>query len=232
MLLMLVSLPGSSSALTEGDLVQFPIDTAPAGAAVVSTDDLIPIFQGSGYSYSINRTGVINPSDNNPDPDDPFTWTILQYQATLTYLPGGGGFAAEELDEIASLVLVYTSLREGFFDGVNLPPYIAGGYVLPSFSGVDDPFFVSDPEGGLLSGPGVITDLEEGLYLAFAFPVLPGAPQTFNFEIALREPLDDTLQHFNRGFLQPVPEPGTFLLFGIGLALLSGVRRARSGPSA
>ena len=93
---------------------------------------------------------------------------------------------------------------------------------------MDDPFLVSDPEGGLLSGPGVITDLEQGLYLAFAFPVLPGTPQIFNFEIALREPLDDTLQHFNRGFLQPVPEPGTFLLFGIGLALLSGVRRARS----
>ena len=122
LLLVLVGLPGAASALTEADLVLFPIASAPAGATVLSTADLIPIFQGSGYTYSITRSGVINPSGNNPDPADPSTWTILQYEATLTYLPGGGGIADEDLGGIANLILTYTSLREGFFDGTNLPP--------------------------------------------------------------------------------------------------------------
>jgi hypothetical protein len=223
LILAVVGFSSPARALTEADLVLFPIGLPPAGASVVSTVDLIPIFQGSGYTYSIERTGVINPSGNNPDPSDPLTWTILQYDATITYVPGGGGIPVEELDSIANLILVYTSLREGPFDGVTLPPRIDGGYVKPGFSGtVSDPFYVLDPVGG------AVTDAEGDLFLAFAFPVLPGAGQTFSFEIALREPLDDTLQQFNRGFLAPVPEPGTFLLFGLGLALLSGVRRARS----
>jgi hypothetical protein len=216
-----------ATTIGEGDLVLFPIETVPLGAFVYSTDNVTWVPQGEGYSYGVSRTEVYNPSGNDPDPGDPSTWTILTYEGTVTYLPGSGGVVPPELAEASTFLLTLTSLREGPFDGGALPPRIDGGYVLPSFSGLSHPLvYVSDPVGG------AVTDEEGDLFLALAFAALPDVPQTFGFQVALREPLDDTLQHFNRGFASPVPEPSSFVLFGFGFGVvLLAQRRARSGRS-
>jgi hypothetical protein len=214
-----VSLPSHATPIDENDLVLFPIGAVEPGATVVSTDQLIDLFQGEEFTYAVNRIGVQNPSGNNPDPSDPSTWTILSYEGTVTYLPGGPAPAAPELDLAETLVLAFTSLREGPFDGSTLPPRIDGGYVLSSFSGLSDaPFYIEDPTGGM------VVDEEGDLFLALAFAALPGVSQTFGFEIALREPLDDTLQQFNRGFAAPIPEPSSAALL---LAAFGGLLIAR-----
>jgi hypothetical protein len=214
-----LALPVHAAPIGESDLVLFPMGGAPPGASVVSTDDLVRVFQGEGYAYTVNRTAVDNPSGNNPIPTDPLTWTVLTYEGTVTFAPGGD--PAGDFDLASRFLLVLTSLREGPYDqGGALPPRIDGGYVLPSFTGLSEsPLCVTDPAGG------AVTDEEGDLFLALAFAPLPGVAQTFGFQIALREPLDDTLQHFNRGFVEVVPEPTSLALLIGGLGLLIGLRR-------
>ncbi len=213
-----MALPVHAATIGESDLVLFPIGDAPPGATLLSTDDLVWVFQGEGYTYSLNRTGVDNPSDNSPTLTDPSTWTILTYEGTVTFAPGGDPSGQFDLAE--RFLLVFTSLREGPYARGILPPRIDGGYVLPSFTGLsENPLYVTDPASG------AVTDEEGDLFVALAFVPLLGVAQTFGFQIALREPLDDTLQHFNRGFVEVVPEPSTLALLIGGLGLLLGVRR-------
>lgn len=222
LLLFFCLFPERSQAISETDLQLFPIDSAPAGSTVFPTGDMVWLDLGVEYGYSVVRTATSNPSNNNPDPANPATWTVLSYEATLTYL---GGYVGEVQPEL--LVLTYTSLRQGTAGAGGLPPRIDAGYVLPSVfdaaGNLLDPVYVSDPAGG------AITDDEGDLFLAYVFPTLEGVPQTFRFDIAIREPLTGPLQHFNRGFL--VPEPASVTLLACALAgLLLAARFRRLAP--
>jgi hypothetical protein len=223
--LCLALLPATAGALSESDLVQFPITDA-SGETVVSTTSFIDLFQGQDYTYTAERTAAILNSANDPDRSDPSTWTILRYTGTVTFLPGGGndglGYDFPN-DGFDTFVLAFTSLREGDFDGVTLPPVIDGGYVRPAFSNPNQ-IFIEDPS------PGLVTDLEEGFFFGLVFEALPGVEQSFTFEIALRETFDGGLHHFNRGFLsQSVPEPTGLVLTAIGALGALGLGRARGG---
>jgi hypothetical protein len=219
-----VAPPVQATPIGESDLVLFPIADPPPAAEVVSTDNLFWVFQGEGYTYTVSRTAVDNPSNNNPTPGDPSTWTILTYVGTMTFLPGGD--PSGQFDFAERFLLVFTSLREGPYDGGALPPHIDGGYVVPSFSGdVQSVLYVTDPPGG------AIIDEEGDLFLALAFDPLPAVAQSFGFQLALREPLNAALQHFNRGFIEPIPEPATLALLIGGLGLLLGVRFRNTRPA-
>ncbi len=210
-------------ALSLDELLEFPLAPA-AGAADLSDASLFqPLAKGADYTYSVARVGVHDPSGNQPDPIDPATWTVLSYEGSFTYLgDGGDGYAYQTP---ADLLLVLTSLREGAYaPGDPLPPRVLGGYVEATLA--DDGYgFVRDPQG---DPAGVITDLEGEHFLALRFALLPGEVRSFAFQIALRETLDGTLQHFNRGFRAlptPVPEPGTLAAVGAGLAGVAALRR-------
>jgi hypothetical protein len=213
---------GEASALSLAELLSFPLAPVTGAAALSDATAFGPLAQGEGYAYDVARTGVYDPSGNQPDPDDPATWTVLSYEGTVTFL-GDPGYGAG----LGDLVLVLTSLREGSYaPGGALPPRALGGYVESTLA--DDRYvFVRDP----LDDPaGVIVDEEGETFLALRFPALPGEPQSFRFQVALRQTLDETLYHFNRGFLalpQPVPEPGTLASLGAALAALSALRRSR-----
>ena len=208
-----LSVSAQATPLAGTELVTFPIQVVPTGETVLSTTVLERIPQGSGYTYSITRTMVENPSGNNPNPSDPATWTVLTYEGTVTFL-------SSATPPIDTFFLALTSLRQGtFIPELGLPPRIDAGYVLAGFVNVPSTLYLDDPVGG------DITDDEGNLSFALAFPALAGVPQTFAYQIAVREPLTATLQQFNAGFINPIPEPGTFaLLFG-GAAALFALRR-------
>jgi hypothetical protein len=213
---------GEARALSLGELLSFPLAPVTDAADLSDPTAFAPLAKGESYAYEVARIGVYDPSGNQPDPNDPATWTVLSYQGTVTLLADACSGAG-----MGDLVLVLTSLREGSYaPGGALPPRVLGGYVESTLAD-DDYVFVRDP----LDDPaGVIADEEGEHFLALRFPALPGEPQSFRFQIALRETLEGTLEHFNRGFLalpQPVPEPGTLTTLGAALAALSALRRAR-----
>jgi hypothetical protein len=208
---------GEARALSLGELLSFPLAPVTGAADLSDPTAFAPLAKGEGYAYEVARIGVHDPSGNQPDPDDPASWTVLSYEGTVTLLDGCG-------TGLGDLLLVLTSLREGSYaPGGALPPLALAGYVESTLA--DDRYvFVRDP----LDDPaGVVVDEEGEYFLALRFPALPGEPQRFRFQIALRQALDETLQHFNRGFLalpQPVPEPGTLASLGVALAALSALR--------
>jgi hypothetical protein len=225
-----LSLAQPAQALSLADLESFPLPAAADAADLSDGDAFVPLAQGIGYAYAPVRVGVQNPSGNSPDPAVPSTWTILSYVGSVTYAPEGLGETEAPVGEIGDLVLVLTSLRQGPYTpgSPTLPPLVLGGYVGPTLAD-DGAFFVRDPLASAGGNAGVIHDDEGEYFLALRFPALAGAPQSFAFDVALLEPLTDTLRHFNRGFLAPVslpvPEPATGLSLATGLALLALLRR-------
>jgi hypothetical protein len=225
-----LSLAGPSRALSLADLESFPLPAVADAANLSDADAFVPLAQGIDYTYAPARVGAQNPSGNSPDPAIPSTWTILSYVGSVTYAPAGLGGDDSAVGEIGDLVLVLTSLRQGPYTPGSpvLPPLVLGGYVGPTLAD-DGVFFVRDPLASAGGNAGVIHDDEGEYFLALRFPALAGVPQTFAFDVALLEPLTDTLRHFNRGFLAPpslpVPEPATGLSLAAGLALLALLRR-------
>lgn len=205
-------------ALSVDDLFQFPLPVMPGAADLSDPAAFAPLAKGADYTYSVRRIGVRDPSGNHPDPSDPATWTLLDYEGTVTLFSAAAA---------GDLLLVLTSLREGqYTPGGALPALALGGYVASTLA--DDGYvYVRDPVG---SPSGVIADEEGASFLALRFPALPGEPQSFRFQIALRQTLDETLYHFNRGFLAlptPVPEPATLACVGAALAALAALRLPR-----
>lgn len=224
--LFVAGLLGNSSqalALSDADVLEFPIPEVSyevdlAGEGVTS------LSNGETYDFSVTRTDVFNPSGNNPDPTDAATWTVLSYEATVTYL----GLDAPGED----FTLVLTSLRQGDFDGSLLPPLIDGGFSLPSLAD-DEYFYAFDPMLSEHGDPGTIIDDEGAYFLAFRFAAVSGAAYTFHYDVILREPLTGTLNHFNRGYLTtsataPLPEPSGLMALATGLIGLFVLRRARA----
>lgn len=162
---------------------------------------------GGDFTFALERLAPF-PTGNNPDPNDPTTWTTLHYEASLTYF----GSSPQETGEF---LLVLTTLK----DGPSLVP-LNGGWLRSS---LDDNFFVvHDKVGG-----GTIDDAEGERFIGLTFQALNGVVQTFRYDVVLRERLDVKLNHFVRGYrtLQTIPEPGTLALAGMGLALAARLRR-------
>ena len=102
-----LSVSAQATPLAGTELVTFEIQVVPEGETVLSTTVLERIPQGSGYTYSITRTMVENPSGNNPNPSDPATWTVLTYEGTVTFL-------SSATPPIDTFFLALTSLRQGW----------------------------------------------------------------------------------------------------------------------
>ncbi len=217
-------LAGEARALSLDELIDLPLAPLPGAADLSDPAAFDPLSKGVDYTYSVARSGVYDPSGNRPNPADPATWTVLSYEGTFTFLPAYA-YAAEAP---ANLLLVLTSLREGYYaTGGALPPRLLGGYVEATLA--DDSYgFVRDPGDPV----GVISDEEGESFLALRFALLPGESGSFRFQVALRQTLDETLYHFNRGFRvmpTPVPEPATLACVGVALAAMAVAKRPPLG---
>ncbi|MFQ5697619.1 MAG: PEP-CTERM sorting domain-containing protein [Myxococcota bacterium] len=198
-------------ALSLADLIVQPMSPGEGPIALELADPSMatPLLLGSDYRFSLQRLAPF-PTQNNPDPNDPSTWNVLHYEASLTYF----GSSSQESGDF---LLVLTTLRDG-------AALLNGGWLRSSLA--DDGYFVvHDALGG-----GTIADSEGERFIGLRFPALNGVTQTFRYDVVLRERLDVQLNHFVRGYhtpIQPIPEPGALALAGLGLALVARLRRGR-----
>jgi len=178
--------------LTDADLVLFPMPPNPIpGGASVAFDVSDPLQQtqltkGTHYDLSVQAIG--GTFTNAANPDDPSSWDVVDYRATLSFIefppgvtPGSG----------ISFALALLGFREG--------PTLASdpadaGYVLASFTDAvtGQPLFISDSPGGQ------VLDIFGGIFLAFQFDAVPGAGFVFDYQVAIRAPLPNNGQGFSQ----------------------------------
>ncbi len=173
--------------LTDEDLVLFPI---PDGASVAfdlsDPLDQTQLTKGIHYEFSVVATG--GTFTNMASPEDPASWDVIDYRATLSFLSFPPGVSSGSGIEFALVLL-----------GFRQEPTLASdpadaGYVLASFTNAitGQPLFVSDGPGGQ------VLDQLGSVFLAFEFAAVPGASFTFDYQVALRAPLQNSGQGFSQ----------------------------------
>ena len=214
----LLLIPTFASAVSQDDLVLYPIDP---GSVTPSFDVSDPfkfamLTLGVDYDYQLTFTGSESGSFLNQPGE------ILNWQGKLTFNGFPDGFVGGP-DDLVTLTLL------GFFQtGVFTEQNRADvGFVLSSFTEVGsgsplDAIYVTDDT------PGQIAAVFGTTFLAFQFPAIPGGMYTFDYQTELQESLTDP-PNFSQPQTAFVPEPGTLVLVALGLVAVALLgRRARS----
>ena len=178
--------------LTDEDLMLFPIppNSVPGGASVAfdlsDPLDQTQLTKGIHYEFSVVPTG--GTFTNMASPEDPASWDVIDYRATLSFLSFPPGVSSGSGIKFALVLL-------GFRQEATLASDPAdAGYVLASFTNAitGQPLFVSDDPGGQ------VLDQFGSVFLAFQFAAVPGPSFTFDYQVALRAPLQNSGQGFSQ----------------------------------
>ncbi|TDJ00385.1 MAG: DUF4215 domain-containing protein [Deltaproteobacteria bacterium] len=178
--------------LTDEDLMLFPIppNSVPGGASVAfdlsDPLDQTQLTKGIHYEFSVVPTG--GTFTNMASPEDPASWDVIDYRATLSFLSFPPGVSSGSGIKFALVLL-------GFRQEATLASDPAdAGYVLASFTNAitGQPLFVSDDPGGQ------VLDQFGSVFLAFQFAAVPGRSFTFDYQVALRAPLQNSGQGFSQ----------------------------------
>ena len=214
----LLLIPTFASAVSQDDLVLYPIDPG----SVMPSFDISDPFQfamltlGVDYDYLLTFTGSESGSFMNQPGE------ILNWQAKLTFNGFPPGFEGGPGDLVTLTLLGF--FQTGEFTEQNRADV---GFVLSSFTEVvsGDPLDALYVTDGI---PGQIAEVFGTTFLTFQFPAILGAMYTFDYQTELQASLTDP-PNFSQPQTAFVPEPGTLILVTLGLlgvALLG--RRARS----